>query len=74
MEWLVSINMLTLDAINYSDQFHQICSSGVIFPELVNHHLSRGNKLYYNKNPQRNSEVHANYQRIFDYLKGLPTF
>ena len=56
------------------ESLHEICKNGVIFPEIVNRHKGRGTDISYFKNPKRTAEINANYQKVFNYLKDLPTF
>lgn len=61
-------------ATSYYDQFHEICKNGVIFPEILNHHLGRSGNVSYVKVPVKSAEIHSNYQKVFNCLKDIPKF
>ena len=40
----------------------------------MNRHKGRGTDISYFKSPKRAAEINANYQKVFNYLKDLPSF
>ena len=42
--------------------------------EIINHHAGKGNTLNYFRNPKRSTEIKANYEKVFNYLRELNSF